>query len=83
MDQARYSLLLHLTAQSQAVIPPIALDLEGAEQLAALIQSICGCVITIDQIQHPQRRFKREASQHVAIANLLDRVIHFGQSAAH
>jgi hypothetical protein len=32
----------------QTIIPPIALDLQGAEQSAALIQSICSCVITFD-----------------------------------
>ena len=39
-------------------------------------------MITFDEIEHPQRRFERQVRQLVAIANLLDRIIHCGQSPA-
>ena len=63
----------------QGVIPPVALELQGAKQSAALVQSLGSGVVPIDQIQQPQRCLRRLAHKPALVANLLDSVIEAGQ----
>jgi hypothetical protein len=52
---------------------------QGAKQSAALVKSLGGGVVPIDQIQQPQRCLRRLAHKPAPVATLLDSVIQAGQ----
>jgi hypothetical protein len=53
---------------------------QAAQQSAALVQRLCSGVITINQLQQPQRRlFRRLACKPAPVSNRLNGLIQAGQ----
>lgn len=42
----------------QCIVAPISVNLQGSNHLPTLLQGFGGCVITIYQLEHPDRRFE-------------------------